>query len=88
MHRRAQVAGGAHISIAAPEWALNGALIYVSDESGWWNLHSTANPGRAPPRALAPRPAEFGGPAWELGWQPFRVLPDGRRATALQQMQS
>lgn len=91
MHRHAQVAGGANISVAAPEWAPNGALVelvYVSDESGWWNLHSTANPGCSPPQALAPRPAEFGGPAWELGWQPFRVLPDGRCATALQQMQS
>jgi hypothetical protein len=34
-----KVAGGPAESIFQPEWTPDGALIFVSDRSGWWNLH-------------------------------------------------
>ena len=30
--------GSKNISIIQPEWSESGELIYISDESGWWNL--------------------------------------------------
>ena len=34
-----QLAGGAEESIVQPEWSPDGALIFASDRSGWWNLY-------------------------------------------------
>ena len=61
-----------------PAWAPDGALLFISDRSGWWNLYREDAPGRA--AALCAREAEFGGPAWVFGSRPFQVLPDGRCA--------
>ena len=33
------VAGGVEESIFQPEWSPDGALYFVSDRSGWWNLY-------------------------------------------------
>ena len=34
-----QVAGGGKESIFQPEWSPEGRLYFVSDRTGWWNLH-------------------------------------------------
>ena len=34
-----RVAGGATESVFQPSWSLEGDLWFVSDRSGWWNLH-------------------------------------------------
>jgi hypothetical protein len=73
-----QVAGGAEESVMTPVWAHDGALLFISDRTGWWNLYRDAAPGGAAP--LCPRTAEFGGPAWAFGARPFQTLPDGRCA--------
>ncbi|MFE7170554.1 prolyl oligopeptidase family serine peptidase [Streptomyces sp. NPDC057616] len=77
------VAGGADESIAQVEWAADGALLYASDRTGWWNLYRDGV-------ALCPREEEFGGPLWKLGQRWFAPLPGGtiavvhgRGATAL-----
>jgi dipeptidyl aminopeptidase/acylaminoacyl peptidase len=77
------VAGGADESIAQAEWAADGALLYASDRSGWWNLYRDGVP-------LCAREEEFGGPLWKLGQRWFAPLPGGpiavvhgRGATAL-----
>ena len=36
---REKVAGGASESIFQPEWSPDGALYFVSDRTGWWNLY-------------------------------------------------
>ncbi|MGY6021377.1 prolyl oligopeptidase family serine peptidase [Streptomyces spinosirectus] len=77
------VAGGADESIAQAEWAADGALLYASDRTGWWNLYRDGVP-------LCAREEEFGGPLWKLGQRWFAPLPGGpiavvhgRGATAL-----
>ena len=59
-----KVAGSERESICQPEWSPDGALYFVSDRSGWWNIY----------RCLAgvcvcihPREAEFGAPHWQFG---------------------
>jgi dipeptidyl aminopeptidase/acylaminoacyl peptidase len=64
---RTKVAGGVDESIFQPEWSPDGALYFVSDRTGWWNLYRTS--GTAAPRApgiepLHPMAAEFGKPQW------------------------
>ena len=44
---REKVAGGADESIFQPEWSPDGALYFVSDRTGWWNLYRRSRPGRA-----------------------------------------
>ncbi|MES5818923.1 prolyl oligopeptidase family serine peptidase [Streptomyces sp. RG80] len=77
------VAGGPEESIAQVDWAHDGALLYASDRTGWWNLYRDGEP-------LCPREEEFGGPLWKLGHRWFAPLESGpiavvhgRGATAL-----
>ncbi len=58
------VAGGADESIFQPEWSPDGALYFVSDRSGWWNLYRWRG-GRVEP--LQAMEAEFGSPHWVFG---------------------
>jgi dipeptidyl aminopeptidase/acylaminoacyl peptidase len=58
------VAGGTHEAIVQPEWSPDGLLYFVSDRSGWWNLHRYEG-GTVHP--VCPRAAEFGGPHWTFG---------------------
>ncbi len=66
------VAGGPSESIFQPEWSPDGVLHFVSDESGWWNLHR-ASRGFAPQsiRNLAPMAAECGLPQWLFGMRTY-----------------
>lgn len=77
------VAGGPEESVAQVDWAHDGALLYASDRTGWWNLYRDGEP-------LCPREEEFGGPLWKLGHRWFAPLENGliavvhgRGATAL-----
>ncbi|NGO09668.1 S9 family peptidase [Streptomyces sp. HC44] len=81
-------AGGPDESIAQVDWASDGALLYSSDRTGWWNLYRASGSGPAVP--LCPREEEFGGPLWKIGRRWFAPLEDGliavvhgRGATAL-----
>jgi dipeptidyl aminopeptidase/acylaminoacyl peptidase len=58
------VAGGASEAIVQPEWSPDGTLYFVSDRSGWWNLHRYSG-GVVHP--VCPREAEFGLPHWTFG---------------------
>ena len=69
------VAGGAAVSIAQPEWSPAGALHFVSDQTGWWNLYRA---GADDPVPLCRLDAEFAGPQWGLGMTYYGFLPDGR----------
>ncbi|MFF1688541.1 MULTISPECIES: prolyl oligopeptidase family serine peptidase [unclassified Streptomyces] len=67
--------GGPDESVAQVEWAPDGALVYSSDRSGWWNLYRVAPDGE--PRPLCPREEEFGGPLWKIGHGWFAPLESG-----------
>jgi len=72
-----QVGGGPGESVFQPEWGPDGALYFVSDRSGWWNLYRLEDDG---PRNLVPMAAEFGVPQWEFGYSTYAFLSDGRVA--------
>ena len=74
--------GDGDTSVLQPSWhPTSGALWFVSDASGWYNLYRVAAGGERAVCAL-PRAAEFGGasPGWALGQQGYAFLPDGRLA--------
>lgn len=64
------VAGGTDESIPQVDWAADGALLYVSDRSGWWNLHRDGMP-------VCRREEEFGGALWKVGQRWFAPLEGG-----------
>ncbi|GAA3293201.1 prolyl oligopeptidase family serine peptidase [Streptomyces cinereospinus] len=64
------VAGGPEEAVAQAEFDAAGALLYVSDRTGWWNLYRDGAP-------LCPREEEFGGPLWRVGSRWFAPLDNG-----------
>ncbi|MDQ3509086.1 MAG: S9 family peptidase [Actinomycetota bacterium] len=70
-----KVAGGEDESIFQPEFSPEGALHFVSDRTGWWNLHRE---GEAV--SLHKTDAEFGLPQWGFGMSTYAFLSDGRIA--------
>lgn len=69
------VAGGSGESVVQPEWGPDGALYFVSDRSGWWNLYRLGEGGA---QALAPMSAEFGRPQWQFAMSTHAFGPDRR----------
>lgn len=74
-----RVAGGAEESVFQPEFAPDGALYFVSDRDGWWNLYRRRR-GRDEP--LAPMAAEFGAPQWAFGMSTYAFVSDATLACA------
>lgn len=69
------LAGGPTESLFQPEWAPDGALYFVSDRTGWWNLYRWRG-GVAEP--LCPMEAEFGDAQWGLGLSLYSFESAGR----------
>ena len=69
------VAGGAHESIFQPAWSADGALHFISDRSGWWNLYRE-RPADGGIDALCPMAAEFGVAQWAFALSTYGF--DGR----------
>ncbi len=75
------LAGGDQVSIFQPLFRSDGALFYVSDVSGWWNLYRLDDPLEGEPERavhLAARSAEFGRPQWIFGYNTYDFTPDGQ----------
>ncbi len=68
------VAGGVDESVLEPCWDADGALYFLSDRSGWWNLYRWRDGIVAP---VAPMAAEVGGPLWQLGQSSYVLTGDG-----------
>ena len=75
-----QVAGGPSESVFQPQWSPDGALYFVSDRSGWWNLYRERD---GTVEAVAPVEAELGWMQWQFGISSYAFLPDGRIACIL-----
>ena len=69
------IAGGREESILQPEWSPDGALYFISDKSGWWNIHRWED-GKA--GAVHPMSADFGRPSWVFG-RPTYVFESEKR---------
>ncbi len=59
-----EVAGGPQESIFQPTWAADGTLYFVSDRSGFWNIHRRRGGAVEP---VHRHDADFGVPAWTFG---------------------
>ncbi|MGI9421374.1 MAG: S9 family peptidase [Geminicoccaceae bacterium] len=70
-----RVAGGDGVSVMQPGFSPGGALHYVSDESGWWNLYRHRRDGA---ESLYPLAAEFAVPAWGFGQSTYGFLSEDR----------
>ena len=68
------VAGGPEEAICQPEWSPGGALHFVSDRSGWWNLYRLDRDDAQP---LCDRAAEFGVPHWTFGVSMYGFRAEG-----------
>ena len=74
---RRLVAGGVDESIFQPSWSPGGALHFVSDRTGWWNIYrASANYGSA--EAVCEMEAEFGRPAWVFGLSTYGFQSEER----------
>ncbi len=71
------IAGGPDESISQPAWSPDGSiLVFVSDRSGWWNLHA-CDVARQATRPIAPRSAEFAQAQWTFGTSSYAFVgPD------------
>ncbi|WP_433532337.1 prolyl oligopeptidase family serine peptidase [Micromonospora sp. CA-263727] len=77
-----KVAGGRGESAVEPRWGPDGALYFVSDRDGWWNLfrwdgHEV--------EAVAPIAGECAAEPWELGYTSYDFLGDDRIVMAVQE---
>ena len=70
-----RIAGGHEESVIDPKWAEDGALYFLSDRTGFWNLCRWDGSATS---AVLPREAEFGGPLWVFGQSNYALLPGGR----------
>lgn len=77
-----RVAGGPSEAIVQPDWSPSGVLHFVSDRSGWWNLHRFAASGRPEPadegEPVHRLEADVGTPPWVFAMSRYAFLPDGR----------
>jgi dipeptidyl aminopeptidase/acylaminoacyl peptidase len=67
------VAGGPGESIVAADWSPEGALLFASDRTNWWNCYAWRDGTVA---ALARIDAEIGEPPWVFGRRAFVALGD------------
>jgi dipeptidyl aminopeptidase/acylaminoacyl peptidase len=75
------IAGGAAESVVQPAWGPDGALYYMSDRSGWWNLYRWDGESHQP---VAPMDRDCAPAPWESGYRSFAFLPGGRIALTVQ----
>jgi len=69
------VAGGLEESIFQPQWSPDGQLYFVSDRSGWWNIHRLHG-GQVEP--VCSRAAEFGQPHWLFNFSTYAFVSPQR----------
>jgi dipeptidyl aminopeptidase/acylaminoacyl peptidase len=66
------IAGRKDESVFQPEWLDDGTILFVSDRSGWWNLHAhDLATGRS--ENLLPMDAEFGLAQWIFGMSTYAI---------------
>jgi dipeptidyl aminopeptidase/acylaminoacyl peptidase len=71
------IAGGPEESVLEPQWSADGALIFLSDRTGWWNLYGW-DPADDHVQALTDLEAEVALPGWIFGFSRYSLLADGR----------
>ena len=64
LSRPHKLVGNVKESVCQPQWSPAGALHFISDATGWWNLYRWEGERGEP---LFPLEAEFAGPQWNFG---------------------
>ena len=67
------VAGGAAESVLQPNWLCDESALYLSDVTGFWNLHRMDAGGTS---AVLAEDAEYAGPPWQFGARDYVCLND------------
>lgn len=62
------IAGGDAESIFQPEWSPDGALHFISDRTGWWNIYGYVD---AKVEAVHQMEADFGRPQWAFRFSTY-----------------
>jgi len=65
--------GSKNISIIQPDWSQSGELIYISDESGWWNLYKYIEGKKS---NILNEELDHGGPSWQFGYSTYFIKDD------------
>lgn len=65
------IAGGDRESVMQPNWAPDGAVLYISDQTGYWNIHRLDDGGAGP---VLRDEADYGAPAWQFGQRSYVCL--------------
>ena len=68
------LAGSDTNPVLSPEWIDSKTLIYIDEESGWWNPWKVDVSGRR--EQIIQEDSEWGFPAWQLGYQGVAILND------------
>jgi dipeptidyl aminopeptidase/acylaminoacyl peptidase len=68
------LAGSDTNPVLSPEWLDSETLVYIDEESGWWNPWKVDVSGRR--EQIIKEDTEWGFPAWQLGYQGVAILKD------------
>ena len=69
--------GGQDEAIVQPSWSHDGTLNFVTDRTGWWNVHAWRGGDMV---NLFEEESDHGRPDWQFGFSSYAHLPDGRTA--------
>jgi len=64
-----------------PSWTPNNELLYIGDQTDWWNLYHVNSNGDH--INLLPRDKETGGPHWVFAYYAYAVDPTGNGRVVL-----
>jgi len=70
------IAGNRSNPVLSPEWLDNETIIYIDEESGWWNPWSVDVHGKR--KQIINERSEWGFPAWQLGYRAISILNNGK----------
>ena len=74
------MAGGKGVSIMYPNWTSDNELLYISDQSDWWNLYHLTADGKHVNLHAANK--ELGSPQWVFADYPYDLDTKGRVVTS------
>uniref|UniRef100_A0A0B7BG74 Peptidase S9 prolyl oligopeptidase catalytic domain-containing protein n=2 Tax=Arion vulgaris TaxID=1028688 RepID=A0A0B7BG74_9EUPU len=66
---------GQDLSVIEPTWTVDNTLLYIGDQTDWWNLYVVTNSGEHV--NLHETNAEIGGPQWTFGKTSYVLEPNG-----------
>ena len=67
-----------------PQWSSDNKLMYISDQTGWWNLYQVGD-DHVPTSAvnICPMETEIGGPCWQFGNCSYSPHPTNKDIVAV-----